>query len=81
MWRLIGDVILIAVFVAVLLVGLAASGYAMYWTYHKIGLWIILLAPLIATSGPFVAMLITAPLTMPLMWTLKKNPDSMFYDD
>ena len=81
MWRIVGDITLIAVLVVVLLAGLASSGYAMYWIYQKIGLWIILLAPFIVTSGPFVAMLVTAPLSLPLMMALKKNPKSLFYDD
>ena len=72
--------VLIVLYVGTVLAGLSASGYALYWLYQEIGLWIILLGSLVLPLGPLAALLITLPITMPLMAYVKRKPGGMFED-
>ncbi len=76
----LAEFVLIVVYASALLAGLSASGYALYWLYQEIGLWIILLGSLVLPLGPLAALLITMPITMPLMVYLKGKPGSIFQD-
>ena len=80
MWR-IADFVLILILSVALLAGLAGSAYALYWTYQKVGLWLILLGPLIMPLPILAALVATLPISAPLMVFLKNKPGSMFYED
>ena len=80
MWR-VADFVLILTLSVALLAGLAGSGYALYWTYQKVGLWLILFGSFILPLGPIATLAVTLPVSAPLMKFLKSKPGSMFYDD
>ena len=80
MWR-IADFVLILTLSVALLAGLAGSGYALYWTYEKVGLWLILLGSFILPLPILAALVVTMPVSAPLLMLLKNKPGSMFYED
>ena len=76
----LAEFVLIVVYAGAVLAGLSASAYALYWLYQEVGLWVILLGSLILPLGPLAALLITLPITMPLMAYVKRKPGGMFED-